>query len=285
MPNSTRYKILVWVVWVQIALLPVWLCMDCLIAHNQSWRWGLDTWVFIAGFMLGVVSLPVGKGLDKPRFMKWWLRIDFTFTLIMMLPILLICSAFIPTTIAEDDEYIVYSIGANGNTCLARKSGLLMETIFDLYTYEGGRLKSDSYCFDKERGIFYGAVTYHIAQNGSHIWVIPIDEGKYTTHRQYVYNLIDSLYSAHGEWIDNDDATFILPDGFTQIDYTHGKIRLTDSISCEISYANPDSIDIYFYYPLSSRIRLHKDSIHYLSPTEVHKLIKQLKEANDKTDR
>ena len=279
MSDSTRYKILVWLVRVQIALLPIWLCMDCLITHNQSWRWGLDTWVFIAGFMLGVVALPVGKGLDKPRLMKWWLRIDFTFTLIMMLPILFICSAFIPTTIAEDDEYIVYSIDgivANRNAYIARKSGLLMETIFDLYPYEGGRLKSDSYCFDKERGIFYGA-TYRIAQNGSRIWVIPLDERKYTTHQKYVYNLIDSLYSAHGEWIDNDDATFILPDGFTRIDYTHGKIKLTDSISCEISYANPDSINIYFYYPLSSGIRFHKDSTLHLSPTEVHKLIKQLK--------
>ena len=70
MLDSTRYKILVLVVWVQIELLPIWLCMDCLIAHNQSWRWGLDTWVFIVGFMLGMVALPVGKGLDNQRFMK-----------------------------------------------------------------------------------------------------------------------------------------------------------------------------------------------------------------------
>ncbi len=262
MPDSTRYKILVWIVWVQIALFPIWLCMECFIDHNQSWRWGLDTWVFITGFMLGAVALPVGKELDKPRFLKWWLRIDFTFTLIMMLPTLFICSAFLPTTIAEDDEYIVYRIDgivANRNAYLARKSGLLTETIFNLYPYEGGRLKNGSYCFDKEKGNFYGT-TYRIAQNGSHIWVIPIDKRKYATHRQYVYHLIDSLYSAHDEWIDNDNATFILPDGFTRINYTHGKIKLTDTISREISYAHPDSIDIY-------------------------KLIKRLKEVDDKTDR
>lgn len=226
------------------------------------------------------MALPIGKGLDKSRILKWWLRVDFTFTLILMLPALVLCSAFIPKIIADDNEYIVYSIDgivANRSAYLARKSGLLAETIFDLYPYEGGRLKSDSYCLDKERGVFYGSKIYRIRQNGSRVWVIPLNREKYAKNKEYVYNLIDSLYSAHGEWIDNDYATFILPDGFTRIDYTNGEIKLTDSISCKISYAIPDSINIYFYYPLSNEIRLPKDSISSLSPTGIHKLIKQLK--------
>ena len=280
MSASLRYKLLLCVVWGQIAFLPVWLCMDCLIAHDQAWRWGLDTWVFIVGFILGLVALPLGNGLDKPQFLKGWLRADFTFTLILALPVLFICSECMPTTIAEDDEYIVY--GGNGffadrNAYLARKSGGLAETIFNLYPYEGGRLKSDHYRFDKERGVFYGSKMYRIRQNGSRMWVVPLDREKYAKNKEYVCHLIDSLYSAHGEWIDNDDATFIIPDGFTRIDYTHGEIRLQDSISCKISYVASDSVDIYFYYPLSTEIRLPKDSVSSLSPMGVLKLIKQLK--------
>lgn len=267
-------------VWVQIALLPIWLCMGCLIAHNQSWRWGLDTWVFIVGFLLGLVALPLGSGLDKPQFLKWWLRIDFCFTLILALPVLFVCSESLPTTVAEDDEYIVYSDNgffANRNAYLARKSGLLAETIFDLWPYEGGQLKSGDYCFDKERGVFYGSKIYRIRQNGSRMWVIPLNRKNYARNEDYVYHLIDSLYYAHGEWIDNDDATFILPESFTRIDYTHGNIKITDSISCDIDNAFTDSIAIYFYYPSSNKIRLPKDSVSNLSPTGVHNLIKQLK--------
>ena len=280
MSESLRYKIVLWVVWVQIALLPIWLCMGCLIAHNQSWRWGLDTWVFIVGFLLGLVALPLGSGLDKPQFFKWWLRIDFCFTLILALPVLFVCSESLPTTVAEDDEYIVYSDNgffANRSAYLARKSGLLAETIFDLWPYEGGQLKSGYYRFDKERGVFYGSKIYRIRQNGSRMWVIPLNRENYARNEDYVYHLIDSLYYAHGEWIDNDDATFILPESFTRIDYTHGNVKITDSISCDIDNAFTDSIAIYFYYPSSNKIRLSKDSVSNLSPTGVHNLIKQLK--------
>lgn len=135
MSDSLRSKTVLWVVWVQLALLPAWWCMVYLIPHNQSWRWGLDVWVFIVGFLLGMVVLPLSRGLDKPRVLKWWLRIDFSVTAIMLLPVLFICSAFIPTTIAEDGEYIIYQedgIVANRSTYLARKSGLLMKTILNL---------------------------------------------------------------------------------------------------------------------------------------------------------
>lgn len=280
MSDSLRYKIVLWIVWVQIALLPIWLCMEYMVDRHHEWRWGLDTWIFIAGFILGVLALPFGKGIDKPRFLKWWLRIDFTFTMILMLPILFICSAFVPATIAEDGEYIIYHIdgfAANRSAYLARKSGLLMETIFDLSPYEGGRLTENCYRFDNEKGVFYGAETYAVRQNGSRIWVVPIHDEKYANNKEYVYRVIDSLYYAHGEWIDNDEATFVMPDGFTRIDYTHGDILLSDSISCKISYVNGDSVDVYFYYPVRGNVRLPADSIPPMSPTGAHKLIKQLK--------
>lgn len=80
------------------------------IPNNQSLRRNLDVWVFIVSFMLRMVGLPLRRDLDKPQFLKWWLRIDFTVTVILVLPIHYICSVSIPTTIAEDDEYIVYHI-------------------------------------------------------------------------------------------------------------------------------------------------------------------------------
>ena len=199
-----------------------------------------------------------------------------------------ICLGCIPTTIAEDGEYIIYhedGFFANRNAYLARKSGLLMKTVFDLSPYEGGRLNKDNYCFDNDRGVFYGSKTYNIRQNGSRTWVIPIDQEKYAKNTQYINNLIDSVYFSHGEWIDNDNATFIMPDCITRIDYSHGNIQLMDSISCEISYDDTDSIKIEFYYPpLSNEIRLHKDSIPRMSPMQVQQFIRQLKggTSNDK---
>ena len=280
MSDSLRYKIVMWIVWGQLALLPIWWCMLYLIPHNQSWRWGLDAWVFIVGYLLGIVGLPLGRGLDKPQFLKWWLRIDFSVTVILALPILYICSGCIPTTIAEDGEYIIYQedgIVANRNAYLARKSGLLMKTIFDLHPYEGGRLNKDNYYFDKERGIFYGSKTYNKSQNGSRTWVIPINQQKYAENEEYVYHLIDSIYSSHGKWIDNDNATFIMPNCITRIDYSHGNIQLMDSISCEISYDNTDSLKIYFYHPLSKEIRFHKDSVPGMSPTQVQSFIEKMR--------
>lgn len=280
MKTSLRYKIVLWIVWGQIALLPIWLCMVYLIPHNQSWRWGLATWVFIVGFLLGMVGLPLSRDLDKPQFLKWWLRIDFSLTVILALPILYICSGYIPTTIAEDGEYIIYQedgIVANRNTYLARKSGLLMKTIFVLFPYEGGRLNKDNYYFDNDRGVFYGSKTYNIRQNGSRTWVIPIDQEKYAENKEYVYHLIDSIYSSHGKWIDNDNATFIMPNCITRIEYSHGNIKLSDSISCEISYDDRDSVKIYFYHPLSKEIRLHKDSVTKMSPTQVQSFIEKLR--------
>ncbi len=266
--------------WAQLALLPAWWCMVYLIPNNLSWRWGLDVWVFIVGFLLGMFGLPLGRGLDKPQFLKWWLRIDFSVTAILLLPVLFICSAFIPTTIAEDGEYIIYEedgIVANRNAYLARKSGLLMKTIFDLSPYEGGRLKKDSYCFDNDRGVFYGSKTYNIRQNGSRTWVIPINKDKYAKNKQYINNLIESIYLSHGEWIDNDNATFIMPNCITRIDYSHGNIQLMDSISCEISYDDTDSLKIYFYHPLSKEIGFHNDSVPRMSPTQVQNFIEKLR--------
>lgn len=280
MSDSLRYKILLGSVWTQIALLPVWLCMVYLVSHSQSWRWEIDAWVFIAGFMLGVVALPLGGDLDKPRLLKWWLRVDFTFTVILMLPVLYIFSAFIPATIAENDEYIIYhsdGIVANRSAYLARKSGLLMETIYDLSPYEGKRLKDSDYRIDNERGVFYGSKIYNIRQNGSRTWVVPVHYGKYAKNKEYVYHLIDSLYFTHGEWIDNDEATFILPECFTRIDYTHGNVLLTDSISCKIEYGQPDSVSVIFYHPQWKEIRLHNDSVPHMSPTQVQQFISQLK--------
>ena len=138
-------------------------------------------------------------------------------------------------------------------------------------------MKKDSYCFDNDRGVFYGSKTYNIRQNGSRTWVIPIDKEKYAKNKQYINNLIDSIYFSHGEWIDNDNATFIMPNCITRIDYSHGNIQLSDSISCEISYAYTDCVNVYFYHPEYNKIRLHNDSVPRMSPTQVQNFIEKLR--------
>ena len=93
MSDSLRYKIVLWMVWVQIALLPVIIVMINVTDGGVMWRWNLINNLLAVGYILGLLALPVSRGLEKPKFLKWWLRIDFWFSLIpavIALPLLLI---------------------------------------------------------------------------------------------------------------------------------------------------------------------------------------------------
>ena len=77
MSDSLRYKIVLWMVWVQIALLPVVILMINVTNSGVMWRWNLINNLLVVGYILGLLVLPVSRGLEKPKFLKWWLRIDF----------------------------------------------------------------------------------------------------------------------------------------------------------------------------------------------------------------
>lgn len=294
MSDSLRYKIVLWLVWVQIALLPIWVCMVYFCPYSYAWRWGLDAWVFIAAFLLGLFLLPLSRDLELPNVLKWWLRIDFSFTLILAFPVLAIAYEYIPDTIAEQDEFIVYHVDgivANRNAYLARKKGLFLEKIADLHPYEGGRLPEKNYRFDKQRGYFYGHAEYSPRSNGSRTWVVPIDSVKYTQNQQYIFSLIDNVFHSHGKWFDNDEMTFTLPDDLSQMDCKERFISMDmlNGVRVNFDYGWSDIVEIVFYkinvdtafspdmeveysYP-DTTYKLPPDSVPWMSPSETRRFI------------
>ena len=64
-------------VWVQIALLPVIIVMITLTNNGMMWRWNLINNLLVVGYIIGLLAFPASRGLEKPRLLKWWLRIDF----------------------------------------------------------------------------------------------------------------------------------------------------------------------------------------------------------------
>ena len=255
------------------------------VGSRNVWRWGLDTWVAILGFTLGLLALPVGHGLDKSRILKWWLRIDFTISLILAIPFFLLASAFLPTTIAETDNYIIYRIDgllANRGAFLAKKCGLFNRVIIDLWPYEGGRLQPEQFRIDTVKGYFYGKKQYsHI--ESSRIWVMPIDDNSYSKYRVEIIHLIDSIWETQQNWREEDCATFVLPDNFTRIEYWRNKISVFDSVEYVIDY-NPwtrikngqESVQMQIIKQTHEEIYLPKDSVPWMSPIEVHLFIKDL---------
>lgn len=285
MNDRTCYRLCLWIVWLQLALLPVVVCMARLTTYSREWRWGLDSWVFIFGFLLGVLALPVGHGLDKPKLLKWWLRIDFTVSLTLMIPVLILASRFIPQTLAEHGDYCVYSVDgivANRSAILAKKSGLFYKKVFDLFPYYWGRLKPEHYRIDQRRGYFYAVIDdspYFAPASPlefhSQAWVVPLDYDAYNANSEYVFQLIDSVFNAHAPWDGHDQATFILPDDFARIDYDDSSISFRHRYHATIDYSFSDSIEVHFYDPYIS-LTLPRDSAAWLSPVAARTFIDEL---------
>ena len=109
MSDSLRYKIVLWMMWVQIALLPIIVVMINVTNSGVMWRWNLLNWMMVGGYILGLLALPASRGLEKPGLLKWWLRIDFWFSLIpavIALPLLFYVGRHYID--AEDGDYVLY---------------------------------------------------------------------------------------------------------------------------------------------------------------------------------
>lgn len=64
MSDSPKYKIVLWMVWVQIALLPVIYLMLYVTNNDLMWRWDLLNWLLVGGYLIGLLALPVSRGLE-----------------------------------------------------------------------------------------------------------------------------------------------------------------------------------------------------------------------------
>lgn len=279
MYDSLRYKIVLWMVWVQIALLPVIIVMIYVTNSGVMWRWNLINNLLVVGYILGLLALPVSHGLEKPRFLKWWLRIDFWLSLIpaiLILPLLFYCGRHF--IVAEDGDYVLYEsrgvMMAAPHYRLGKKEGLFIRELshsIRLYDYENRKVE----CFkvDTLKGCMYGLE--HGASPAA--WVVPIDSVRYHRHAGDISVLIDSLYQVQPLLSQKYYGTFVFPDNFVEINYKGGEIYYGDSIDYDIEFLERDSLRVTIHNDKFTQLSFPKDAVGNLSPQEVRTFVKELK--------
>lgn len=266
-------------VWVQLALLPVIIVMITMTNGGVLWRWNLINNLLVAGYILGLLALPVSSGLKKPIFLKWWLRIDFWISLIpaiLALPLLFYVGRHYID--AEDGDYVLYHtrglMMAAPHYGLGKKEGLFirpMSKSVGIYDYDDGKI--DCFKVDTLRGCFYG-----LSREGAQAsWVLPLDSVKYHQYAVDITNLIDSLYQAQPLFKDYYHGTFVFPDNFAEINYNSDYIQYDDSAIYNISNLNSDSLRVTIINHGITELSYPKDSVGKLSPKEVRTFVEKLK--------
>lgn len=275
MSDSLRYKIVLWMVWVQIALLPFIIVMINVTNSGVMWRWNLINTLLVVGYILGLLVLPVSRGLEKPKFLKWWLRIDFWFSLIpaiLILPLLFYCGRHF--IVAEDGDYVLYESRGVMMARLGKKEGLFIrELSHSIRLYDYGNRKVDCFKVDTLKGCMYG-----LDRGASPTaWVIPIDSARYHRHASDISVLIDSLYQVQPLLSQKHYGTFVFPDNFVEINYKGGEIYYGDSIDYDIEFLERDSLRVTIHNDKFTQLSFPKDAVGNLSPQEVRTFVKELK--------
>lgn len=279
MSDTLRYKTVLWMVWVQIALLPVIIVMISVTNSGVMWRWNLINNLLVTGYILGLLALPVSRGLEKPKFLKWWLRIDFWFSLIpavIALPLLFYMGRHYID--AEDGEYVLYHttglMAASPRYNLGRKEGLFIRSFPQwIRVYDYGSKTVECFKVDTQKGCLYD-----MERGSSHTsWVLPIDSAKYHSLAKEITALIDSLYQLQPLLSQESYGTFVYPDNFAEINYEGGEISYTDSISYDIDFSESDSLRIIIYDGKFPHLSIPKNAIDNFSPNEVRTFIEKLK--------
>lgn len=285
MSDSLRYKIVLWMVWVQIVLLPVIYLMLYVTNNDLMWRWNLLNWLMVGGYLIGLLALPVSRGLEKPRFLKWWLRIDFWFsaiTAILALPLLFYVGRHYID--AEDGDYVLYHtrglMMAAPHYGLGKKEGLFIRPMSkSVRINDYDNVKIECFKVDAQKGFMYGL------ERGVSpaTWVLPIDSAKYHNHAKEITVLIDSLYQLQPLLISQSCGAFVFPDDFVEISYFEKQVTYGGSASYDIedqgdciAVKTPDG------YLIVPRLKFTQDSIGELSPKVVKAFIKRLENRNSK---
>lgn len=266
-------------VWVQIALLPVIIVMITVTNNGVMWRWNLINNLLVVGYILGLLALPVSRGLEKPGLLKWWLRIDFWFSLIpavIALPLLYYNGRHYID--AEDGEYVLYHttglMAASPCYNLGKKDGMFIRPLPQwIRIYDYGNKSIECFKVDPQKGCLYG-----LERGASPVaWVLPIDSAKYHSHAKEITALIDSLYQLQPLLSQESYGTFVYPDNFAEINYEGKEISYTDSISYDIDFSESDSLRIIIYDGKFPHLSFPKNAIGNFSPNEVETFIEKLK--------
>lgn len=279
MSDSRRYKIVLWIVWGQIALIPVVIVLINVTNGGVMWRWNLINNLLVTGYILGLLALPVSRGLEKPGLLEWWLRIDFWTSLIpavIALPLLYYNGRHYID--AEDGEYILYHttglMGGSPGYKLGKKEGMFIRPLPQwIRVYNYGNKTIECFKVDTLKGCIYG-----LDRGASPAaWCLPTDSAKYHSHAKEITALIDSLYQPQPLLSQKSYGTFVYPDDFAEINYEGGEIFYADSISYDIDFSETDSLRVIIYDDKFTHLSIPKNTFGNLSPKEVRAFVENLK--------
>lgn len=283
MSDSLRYKVVLWMVWLQPALIAIAICMIEFTAPGRVWRWNIPFWTLFVGYILGFLLLPLSRGLERPNALKWWLRIDFVITILMFIPAYFTLAGCDVKYTSGKGDYILYNRGgvlSAPHVNLGVKSGLFI-TGLNYFSVGYEAISDDDWNIDNTTGSFELFAKYN---NVNLIYVCATDSSLYHANRATINNRIDSLYyEFYPKEIDYMD--FVMPDDFSRIIYTDPshisfyKIDDDRYPSMEIIFSprdskiSPDSVIIRYNDSKVDRVYT-KDSIRHMSPTEVQQFFR-----------
>lgn len=291
-------------VWVQLALIPiVYLMMWAVEGKPYIWRWNLLAWFMLAGYLIGILVLPLSHGLDKSKLLKWWLRIDFVATILLFIPFYFTFIVSKANFVSERGKYVLFTTGggmAKPALRLGKSEGLFIKELY--YSDDVG---FDICAKDWIVNEYYGYSSLKIWNDYyKSIHVFPIDSTTYHQHNYIIGTQIDSVF--HTNIIGYYKMVFVMPDDFSTIEYCDSTsieyhssdfIQLADikywsyetgnfldSVLITLSIPENDVLPITDSDTLlveraetERQIKLPKESVPWMSPTEVHRFINDLK--------
>lgn len=271
-----------WLVWVQLALMPISILLINIPGTDWIWRWDIPFWTLLIGYTLGLVLLPLSRGVEKGLSLKWWLRIDFVMSIVIFVPfgLILLCSR--PTILSTKGDYVLYRYGgfmASPRIILGAKSGLFITELENL-SVSSWDISDYDWDIDSKTGCLWINSSY---SNYKELHVYPADSMLYHANMEMINERIDSLYHLYADSYDSMD--FVLPDDFSRVSYTgneyvdyfkagspwwevYAMIRYHKSKNNLLT----DSVTIRFE-DSGEKMVFPKDSVPQMSPTEIHNFI------------
>lgn len=303
MKGSLQYKVCLWMVWVQLALIPIVYLMMWAIDKTYIWRWNLLAWVMLAGYLIGILALPLSCGLDKSKLLKWWLRIDFVATILLFIPFYFTFIVLKANFISERGKYVLFTTGggmAKPALRLGKSEGLFIKELYDSDDVEFD-ICTENWIINEDYG--YSSLKIWNDYYKS-IHVFPIDSSTYHQHNNIIDTHIDSIF--HAGIIGYDKMKFVMPEDFSTIEYCDSSsieyhssdfIQLADikywsyetgnfldSVLITLSISENDVLPITDSDTLlvervetERQIKIPKESVPWMSPTEAYRFINYLR--------